>query len=103
MYDMSSNIKILVLFLCAIFALSASAQQVQVNTDYHTRSSFVSKDDKDAKTGDGDMVRYSLKYIQPLSLTLNERHQPRVWALSVNATYADLNIWEVSALSDWDI
>lgn len=66
-------------------------QQVQINADYHTRSSFVSKDDKATKIGDGNMMRYSLKYIQPLSLKLNERHQPKAWALSVNATYANLD------------
>lgn len=88
---MQPKIKILILFLCAIFALSAPAQQVQINADYHTRSNFVSKDDKDAKIGDGDMMRYSLKYIQPLSLRLNERHQPKAWALSVNATFAKLD------------
>lgn len=88
---MERKIKIVIFILCVAFGFPAGAQQVQINTDYHTRSNFVSKDDKDTKIGDGDMVRYSLKYVQPLSLKLNERHQPKAWALLVNATYAQLD------------
>lgn len=85
------KIKSVILFLCAICGLGSMGQQVQVNADYHTRSNFTSKDDGDVRIGDGDMMRYSLRYVQPLSLKLNERKQVKAWALSVNATYARLD------------
>lgn len=77
--------------LAALAAIGASAQQFQVNADYHTRSNFAHKGHDDPNTGAGDMTRFSLKYNQPLSLKFNELHQPTTWALTLHGSYAYLD------------
>lgn len=76
------------LALATMTAVTASAQQVQVGADYQMRSDFTDQDDHEL--GRGEMVRYGLKYNQPLSLKVNENGLPTVWALSLNSQYARL-------------
>lgn len=84
---MNKCVVIVIVTLLSIVS-SSSAQQVQVSTDFLTRSSF--KDGEGTRLGAGDMNQYMLRYQQPLSLKVNERGQPITWSASLNGKYAHL-------------
>lgn len=63
--------------------------QLVINADYTASSSF--KDNDGNRLGDGSIALLSAAYAQPLSLHLNERHQPTLWMGTLSAKYAILD------------
>lgn len=78
--------------------ISLSAQQLEVSTDYLSRTTFSGHQKN--HLGKGEMVGYGLKYIQPLSMTVNDYGQPTTWTLSFNGVLYNLkNIGEAQSVN----
>ncbi len=81
------RIAILGFVILSVFIVS-KAQQVQISTDYLSRTVFT--DRQKNNHGKGEMIGYGLKYHQPLSVSINEYGQPTAWTLSLNGAFYDL-------------
>lgn len=75
------------LALCT--AAPAVAQQIQVSTEHYTASDFTDPDGDDH--GRGSAMRYTARYVQPLSMHLDSLKRPTVWTLTTNAALTTMN------------
>lgn len=82
------------------FMAQLHAQQVEISTVYLSRTAFTDHDDN--RYGKGEMNWYKLKYIQPLSVKVNDNGEPIIWTASLNSKYARLRNYGEAAQENPD-
>lgn len=76
-------------FICLVVTFTAAGQRVQLSTDYLSRAQFT--DHQDHNHGKGEMIRYNIKYVHPLSVKVNRDGQLTLWTASVAGSYIRFN------------
>jgi len=83
-----------ILLLMAFMPLFAAAQII-VRTDLTTNTKLkdhkVPDDQKPIELGSGDMLKYSVQGMLPISFEQNEAGQPTAWMVGFSASYATLS------------
>lgn len=83
-----------------IFLLSCLSGHGQGNLDYEYLTTSCCKDKAGDKHGSGNMMRFSGRYTLPISRSVNDKQQLRVWNATLSASYHLLdNQGEAAALN----
>lgn len=83
--------------MCIASATDAIAQGF-IETEYLTASDM--NDKEGGNHGRGDLFRVKGRYTVPLSMKMNERHQPTAWTATLQASYATMtNDGEASTIN----
>lgn len=80
--------RIILIAALSAFTVSTRAQGF-LETDYLSTSDM--NDKAGNNYGKGDMLKVKGRYTLPLSLKMNELHQPTAWSLTLSAAYATMN------------
>lgn len=75
------------MLLTAVFGVKA--QEVEVAAEHVTSSTL--KDGDGNNYGSGSLMRYKLKYTQPLSVKFDQYHRPTIWTATLGCKY---NVWD---------
>jgi len=79
-----------VIIISLALAMDGTARaQGFVETEYISTSDMNDKEGNDH--GKGDMLRVRGRYTLPLSVNVNERHQPTAWSATLSASYATMD------------